>query len=555
MIFSLHDVRMLARRACEEPIVRSLTASGCGYNRCWRPLLSSESPGPKSPGFASATAEIDRLGGMRRAIGSTRRTNPMTALAWGSDVAAQMLRRFGIPYVSLNPGASYRGLHDSVVNHLGNETPGMLLCLHEDHAVSIAHGYAKATGEPMACFLHSNVGLMHGMMGLYNAWCDRVPMIVLGATGPLDSAQAAALDRLDPHHPRPGRADPLVRQMGRPAGLARGAGGGHVPRQYRDAHGAERAGLYLPRCRIAGGQARQRAGMAGSRPLHAAGAGAPAGASGVERPRTCCKQARKPVMLIGRGRRTPEAWQARVELAERLGACVMSDLKSGSDVSDRSSGACHRAVQQCRQSGARSAVAGRRDPGARLDRSRRQRAARLRTDRRLPPRSSARRSTIRCTTASTWITRSWRRSICPIAAAPDVVVGELLDALGPGTREPWHERDHRQAERPELMARSPWSRSRSTLRTAFNDPDKVSFVSLGRGWPIDLWPLHRSACPTSARTAAAVSAPAPGLSVGAALALARARAAGRSRCAATAISSWATPRCGPRCATAFRCWC
>jgi thiamine pyrophosphate-dependent acetolactate synthase large subunit-like protein len=98
-----------------------------------------------------------------------------------------MLRRLGIPYVSLNPGASYRGLHDSLVNHLGNERPGMLLCLHEDHAVAIAHGYAKAAGEPMACVLHSNVGLLHGMMGLYNAWCDRVPMIVLGATGPLDS--------------------------------------------------------------------------------------------------------------------------------------------------------------------------------------------------------------------------------------------------------------------------------------------------------------------------------------------------------------------------------
>src|SRR6185312_5715726 len=112
---------------------------------------------------------------------------PDETVAWGSDVAAQMLRRLGIPYVSLNPGASYRGLHDSLVNHLANERPGMLLCLHEDHAVAIAHGYAKAAGEPMACVLHSNVGLLHGMMGLYNAWCDRVPMIVLGATGPLDS--------------------------------------------------------------------------------------------------------------------------------------------------------------------------------------------------------------------------------------------------------------------------------------------------------------------------------------------------------------------------------
>jgi len=112
---------------------------------------------------------------------------PDEKVAWGSDVAAQMLRRLGVPYISLNPGASYRGLHDSIVNHLGNEQPGILLCLHEDHSVAIAHGYAKATGEPMACVLHSNVGLLHGMMSLFNAWCDRVPMIVLGATGPLDA--------------------------------------------------------------------------------------------------------------------------------------------------------------------------------------------------------------------------------------------------------------------------------------------------------------------------------------------------------------------------------
>src|SRR5260370_5596042 len=112
---------------------------------------------------------------------------PDDKVAWGSDIAAQMLRRCGIRYLSLNPGASYRGLHDSLVNHLGNEKPGILLCLHEDHSVAIAHGYAKATGEPMGCVLHSNVGLLHGMMGLFNAWCDRVPMMVIGPTGPVDA--------------------------------------------------------------------------------------------------------------------------------------------------------------------------------------------------------------------------------------------------------------------------------------------------------------------------------------------------------------------------------
>ena len=107
---------------------------------------------------------------------------------WGSDVVARMLRAVDIPYVALNPGSSFRGLHDSLVNHLGNERPQMLLCLHEEHAVAIAHGYAKVTERPMAVILHANVGLMHGAMAIYNAWCDRVPMVILGATGPVDAA-------------------------------------------------------------------------------------------------------------------------------------------------------------------------------------------------------------------------------------------------------------------------------------------------------------------------------------------------------------------------------
>ncbi|HEV2955976.1 MAG TPA: thiamine pyrophosphate-binding protein, partial [Xanthobacteraceae bacterium] len=72
------------------------------------------------------------------------------AAGFGSDVAAETLRALDIPYIALNPGASYRGLHDSLVNHLGNVRPQMLLCLHEEHAVGIAHGYAKVTGRAMA---------------------------------------------------------------------------------------------------------------------------------------------------------------------------------------------------------------------------------------------------------------------------------------------------------------------------------------------------------------------------------------------------------------------
>ena len=108
---------------------------------------------------------------------------------WGSDAVALMLRELDLPYVALNPGASYRGLHDSLVNLLGNRDPQMLLCLHEEHAVAIAHGYFKATGRPMGAIVHSNVGLMHATMAIFNAWCDRAPVFVLGATGPVDAAK------------------------------------------------------------------------------------------------------------------------------------------------------------------------------------------------------------------------------------------------------------------------------------------------------------------------------------------------------------------------------
>src|SRR6266513_1965612 len=111
------------------------------------------------------------------------------AAAFGSDLIADTLRDLAIPYIALNPGASYRGLHDSLVNYLGNAAPQMLLCLHEESAVAIAHGYAKVTGKAMAAAVHSNVGLMHATMAIFNAWCDRMPVIVLGATGPVDAVK------------------------------------------------------------------------------------------------------------------------------------------------------------------------------------------------------------------------------------------------------------------------------------------------------------------------------------------------------------------------------
>ena len=104
---------------------------------------------------------------------------------WQSDIIVDLIKQYGFPYVALNPGASFRGLHDSMVNY-GENQPPMLLCNHEKIAVQIAHGYAKATGSPMMAIVHDVVGLLHAPMGIYYAYIDRCPVFVVGATGPMD---------------------------------------------------------------------------------------------------------------------------------------------------------------------------------------------------------------------------------------------------------------------------------------------------------------------------------------------------------------------------------
>lgn len=105
---------------------------------------------------------------------------------WGSDLVVDALQALGIEHVAMNPGASYRGLHDSLV-HAGR--PGMVMTLFEGVAVAVAHGYAKAAGRPMAVALHDLVGLQHGSMAIFNAFMDQVPMLVLGGAGPADTAR------------------------------------------------------------------------------------------------------------------------------------------------------------------------------------------------------------------------------------------------------------------------------------------------------------------------------------------------------------------------------
>ncbi|MBD19875.1 MAG: thiamine pyrophosphate-binding protein [Rhodospirillaceae bacterium] len=106
-------------------------------------------------------------------------------IRYQSDVIVDMIKLYDFPAIPLNPGASYRGLHDSLVNY-GEDDPPMILCNHEKLAVQIAHGYAKATGKPMPAIVHNVVGLLHAPLAVYYAYIDRCPVFLMGATGPMD---------------------------------------------------------------------------------------------------------------------------------------------------------------------------------------------------------------------------------------------------------------------------------------------------------------------------------------------------------------------------------
>jgi thiamine pyrophosphate-dependent acetolactate synthase large subunit-like protein len=90
-----------------------------------------------------------------------------------------VFKSLGFDYVCANPGSSFRGLHESFINHGGNQSPELITCCHEESSVAMAHGYFKAEGKPLAVMAHGTVGLQHAAMAIYNAWCDRVPVYVI----------------------------------------------------------------------------------------------------------------------------------------------------------------------------------------------------------------------------------------------------------------------------------------------------------------------------------------------------------------------------------------
>ncbi len=104
--------------------------------------------------------------------------DPVNQTTSGGDFMAEVLNTLDIDYLAMNCASSFRGLHEAIINHTRNK-PEILTCPHEEIAVSMAQGYAKIEGKPMAMICHGVVGLQHATMATYNSWCDRVPVYIL----------------------------------------------------------------------------------------------------------------------------------------------------------------------------------------------------------------------------------------------------------------------------------------------------------------------------------------------------------------------------------------
>ena len=114
-----------------------------------------------------------------RELDPPRRVEVETVDRPGGDFMVDVIKTLDLEFVASNPGSSFRGLHESIINYGSNKAPEFITCCHEESSVAMAHGYFKAEGKPMAALCHGTVGIQHAAMAIYNAYCDRVPVYII----------------------------------------------------------------------------------------------------------------------------------------------------------------------------------------------------------------------------------------------------------------------------------------------------------------------------------------------------------------------------------------
>ena len=166
----------LKRAAVTGAAIVGSTAAPVGQTA---PPVAGQVPARSGPASAPAAARESDPGGSPDVLTTDRP---------GGDFMVDVMKTLDFEYVAANPGSSFRGLHESLINHGGNKAPEFITCCHEESSVAMAHGYFKVEGKPMAVLAHGTVGLQHAAMAIYNAYCDRVPVYVIAGNS-IDATQ------------------------------------------------------------------------------------------------------------------------------------------------------------------------------------------------------------------------------------------------------------------------------------------------------------------------------------------------------------------------------
>lgn len=240
---------------------------------------------------------------------------------YGSDLMVEVLRELGIKYIALNPGASYRGFHDSIVNFEPGKGPEIIMCTHEEIAVALANGYARATGEIMATGLHNIVGLQHACMAIFNAWCDRTPILNLGGGGPQNATNRRSTDWVHTALVQGAMVREFVKYDDQPNSVD--AVAESFLKAYRIAMTEPKGPVYI--CLDTDVQEHKITApmIVPHAQLYRAAAGPAANPDSLRRASQLLAEAQWPVIVAGELGRNPKALPPMLDIAETLGAAVI----------------------------------------------------------------------------------------------------------------------------------------------------------------------------------------------------------------------------------------
>jgi thiamine pyrophosphate-dependent acetolactate synthase large subunit-like protein len=275
------------------------------------------------PGGAAAARRPSALPPTAQVIAAETGTPQALAHAQrpdGSDFMVDVIKTLDIEYVTSNPASSFRGLHESLVNYGGNKKPEFLTCTHEECGVAIGHGYFKVAGKPLMSLAHGTVGLQHASMALYNAWCDRVPFVMVGG----NHLEASMRPPGVPTFHSAQDINALVRDFTKwddtPVSL------NHFAQSFVRAYKIAMTPPYAPVAIALDGDLQQEPVKNGEKlviPRYVPTA-PPQGDSGAVREAALMlAEAERPVIVVDRAARTPNGIRLLVELAELLQAPVV----------------------------------------------------------------------------------------------------------------------------------------------------------------------------------------------------------------------------------------